>query len=137
MWQNRLREEKGVTLIELTMAMALFAIVLGATTQSLVSYYVALDEQNQRNTAVQHCAAVLSSMRDVRDANPANFPGAITAKWPNGGIVANVSTLPKESVTVNYVNPAANPLQVTLKSSWTDIRRHPMSLQVTTLLTDR
>ena len=56
MWLRGLKRNEGVTLMELTMAVALFSVVLGATAQSLISYYVALDTQNQRHTAIRNCA---------------------------------------------------------------------------------
>lgn len=134
---RRLKDNKGVTLLELTIAMAVFTVVLGATAQALISYYVALDVQNQRHTAIRNCTGIISNMRDVRDANPESFPDAIVAIWPDGGQVANAGSLPQEVITVDYVNPAANPLEITVRSNWVDLRGHPISLSVSSLLTDR
>ena len=137
MWFKRLRANDGVTLLELTIAMAVFAVILGATAQALISYYVALDAQNQRHTALRNCTGVISNMRDVRDANPASFPSAITALWPDGAAVAGAGSLNQEQVTVDYVNPNANPLEITVSSQWADMRGRPMSVGVSTILTDR
>lgn len=132
-----LKVTEGVTLLELTIAMAVFMVILGATAQSLICYYVALDTQNQRHTAVRNCAGIISTMRDVRDANPDSFPDAIIASWPDGGEVAGAGSLPQEVITVEYVNPNANPLEVTLRSHWVDLRGRPIFLNVSTMLTDR
>ncbi len=134
---RRFRDEEGVTLLELTIAMALFVIVMGATAQSLISYYVALDMQNQRHTAVRDCASILSNMRDVRTANPTNFPDAITTLWPDGVQVPNAGTLTQEVVTVDYVDPNTNPLEVTVTSTWVDMRGRPMTVSVSSILADR
>jgi prepilin-type N-terminal cleavage/methylation domain-containing protein len=134
---RRLKDTQGVTLLELTIAMAVFTVVLGATAQALVSYYVALDTQNQRHTAVRNCTGIVSNMRDVRDSNPDNFPGAIVALWPNGAEVEGAGSLSQESITVDYVNPIANPLEITIRSQWVDLRGRPVSLSVSTLMTDR
>ncbi len=134
---RQLKEKQGVTLLELTVAMAVFTVVLGATAQALVSYYVALDTQNQRHTAVRNCAGIISNMRDVRDANPNSFPDAIVAEWPDGAEVAGVGSLQQEVITVDYGNPSANPLQVTVRSQWVDLRGRPVSLEMSTMLTDR
>ncbi|MFA6240000.1 MAG: prepilin-type N-terminal cleavage/methylation domain-containing protein [Candidatus Hydrogenedentales bacterium] len=134
---RRFRDEEGVTLLELTIAMALFVIVMGATAQSLISYYVALDMQNQRHTAVRDCASILSNMRDVRTANPTNFPDAVTALWPDGVQVPNAGTLTQEVVTVDYVDPNTNPLEVTVTSTWVDMRGRPMTVSVSSILADR
>ncbi|MCL4692391.1 MAG: type II secretion system GspH family protein [Candidatus Hydrogenedentes bacterium] len=132
-----LQAKHGVTLLELTIAMAVFTVVLGATAQALISYYVALDTQNQRHTAVRNCTGIVSNMRDVRDANPENFPDAVVALWPDGAEVPNAGSLPQEIITVDYVNPASNPLEITIRSQWVDLRGRPVSLDVSTLLTDR
>ena len=137
MWLRRLKEKQGVTLLELTIAMAIFTVVLGATAQALVSYYVALDTQNQRHTAVRNCTGIVSNMRDVRDANPDGFPGAVVALWPDGSEVEGAGSLPQESITVDYVNPNANPLEITIRSQWVDLRGRPVTLNVSTMLTDR
>jgi type II secretory pathway pseudopilin PulG len=134
---KRLQAKQGVTLLELTIAMAVFMVILGATAQSLVSYYVVLDTQNQRHTAVRNCAGIISYMRDIRDDNPNSFPDAILASWPDGGEVAGAGSLPQEVITVEYVNPNANPLEVTLRSQWADLRGRPVVLNVSTILTDR
>jgi len=134
---KRLQTKQGLTLLELTIAMAVFMVILGATAQSLVSYYVALDTQNQRHTAVRNCAGIISNMRDARDANPDSFPDAIVALWPDGSEVAGAGSLPQEVLTVEYVNPNSNPLEITLRSQWVDLRGRPVVLNVSTILTDR
>lgn len=128
-------DREGFTLVELVMAMAIFTVVLGATAQALVSYYAALDTQNQRNTALRHCAAVISQMRDVRDRSTGNFPAAITTQWPDGAVIDGAGTLPREIIDVDYVDPNANPIEVTVRSQWVDLRGRPMTVSVTTMLT--
>jgi prepilin-type N-terminal cleavage/methylation domain-containing protein len=127
----------GFTLLELTLAMAVLILVLGGTAHTLVSFYGALDIQHQRCAAVQNCRSVLSDMRTVRDANPGNFPNAIVVQWPDASPVVGAGTLPNEVITVTYVNPAANPLEVNVTSRWMDSVGRGVSLSMTTLLTDR
>ncbi|HRI87864.1 MAG TPA: type II secretion system protein [Candidatus Hydrogenedentes bacterium] len=131
------RREEGFTLVELVIAMAMFTVVLGATAQSLISYYAALDLQNQRHTALRNCTAVISQMREVRDTSTDDFPDAILDEWPNAGVVAGVGALPQEQVTVTYADPNANPLRVTVQSSWVDLRGRPVAIQVSTMLTSQ
>ena len=137
MVKQRHRSDQGFTLLELTIAVAVFMIVLGATAQALVSYYVTLDVQNQRFVASRNCTAVLSAMRNTRDANPDNFPGAVTAAWPDGAEVPALASLPREQITVTYTNPSANPLDVLVRSTWVDLRGRTLTMSVSTILTDR
>lgn len=133
---RRCRNSEGLTLLELCVAMAVFSIVLGATAQSLVSYYVALDVQNQRHTAIRNCTTVLSAMRDFRDANQENFPDALVTQWPDGQVINGAGSLPGETITVDYTDPGANPLEVTVRSQWNDLRGRPIAVSVTSMLSN-
>lgn len=131
------RCEKGFSLLELTIAMAVFAVVLGAAAQALVSYYVAMDTQEQRNTAIHICKGVLNDMRQARDADPDQFPDAITGMWPDDTLTPGPGLLRNETVQVNYVDTNANPLEITVTVSWEDLRGRPIQATMTTLLTDQ
>jgi prepilin-type N-terminal cleavage/methylation domain-containing protein len=137
MSRTRRGHEQGFTLLELTLAVAVFAVVLGATAQVLVSHYATLDLQQQRSTAVQLCRGVLSDMRAARDANPDDFPGAITEMWPNDVQVDGTGLLRNEQVTVNYADSTANPLNVRVTVSWSDLRGRPVRSSLATMLTDQ
>lgn len=126
--------QEGLTLLELTVALALFAIVLGATAQGLISYHVAMDMQAQRCTAAQNCRSFLSDMRRTRDANPDAYPETILEEYPEG--TEFPGTLPGERLTVEYEDPSANPLEVTVRSRSIDLRNHEVTVSLSTNLTD-
>ncbi len=140
-----LREERGLTLLEMTFAMATFALVMGATAQALITYYTAMDLQGQRGAAAQNLQSLLSDMRTLRDGSVGNFPGALLQRWPDGTAVAEATTLPDERITVRYRNltapggplETANPLEVTVTSQWRTLRGAVTQLSVSTVLTDR
>jgi prepilin-type N-terminal cleavage/methylation domain-containing protein len=60
------RDNAGMTLLEITIAMALFAVVIGVTATSLASFYVNMDVQEQRIEAMHSCRAVLDALREKR-----------------------------------------------------------------------
>lgn len=128
-------KKEGFTLVELVVAMTIFTVVLGATAQALISYYAALDFQNQRNSAIRNCTAIISQMRQVRDDNPTDFPGAIVDEWANNAAIDGAGTLPQETIDVTYVDPNSDPIEVTVRSQWRDMRGRPMTVSVTTMLT--
>lgn len=134
---NKRSRAAGFTLLEVMLAGAVFLLVMGAAAQALVSYYVALDVQNQRNTAIQNCRAVLVDMRRVRDTAPADFPEAILDNWPDGQVVEGLRHLPGEVMSVDYADPTANPLDVTVTCQWNDLRGRGVRVSVSSLLTDR
>ncbi len=135
--RTRQGREQGFTLLELTLAVAIFAIVLGSTAQVLVSHYATLDLQQQRSTAVQLCRGVLSDMRAARDANPDDFPGAIVEMWPNDVQIDGTGLLRDEQVSVVYADQTANPLDVRVTVSWSDLRGRPVQSSLATMLTDQ
>jgi type II secretory pathway pseudopilin PulG len=134
---NHSKAERGMTLVELTLAVAIFVMVLGATAQSLISYYVALDIQDQRVVATRHCVGVLNTIRDFRGTTTDPFPAAITDQWVDGSEVPGVASLPQENVIVTYTNPASNPLEVVVVSTWKDLRGRQITAQVSTVLTNQ
>lgn len=155
------RGRGGFTLIELTVAVAIFALVLAGVAQALVSYRAAMLVQRDRVQAAQHCASILSQMRAVR-SNTANDPlGAVVAAFPDGSVVfpnnAVVDVdlivprdevggtgnaryiLPNEQITLNYIgnNPQTdNPLEVELICTWTDSVGRPVRFSMSTFITD-
>jgi len=115
--------------------MALFAVVLGATAQTLISYHASIEMQNMRAAAAQNARGVLAEMRAVRDDITQPFPGAILQQWPDGQVVEGAGTLPGEQVIVSYADIAANPLEITVLSAFTDMNGRPVRVQVGTALT--
>lgn len=59
---------EGVTLLELTFAIAILAVAIGVVAQCLVSYYSVMNTQRDRVVAINHARQVLNDMRAIRDA---------------------------------------------------------------------
>ena len=137
MCRKKRHNEAGFSLLELTIAVAVFVVVLGAVAQGLVSYYVVMDAQHQRVAAAEVLRGVLADMRAVRDANPDSFPDAVRDAYPNGETVPGPGLLPNETIEVTYANDAANPLEATVVISWPDLQGRPVQETISTLLTDR
>lgn len=129
--------QSGFTLLELTIALALFLIVLGVVAQGLIAFYLVMDVQHQRTAAAQIFRGVFADMRAVRDANPGLFPDAVCEAYPDGSTVPGPGLLPNEAIVVRYADDGANPLEVTLTLNWTDLRGRPVQETMATLLTDR
>ncbi len=134
---SRLRGEKGMTLLEVSLAMAIFAVVMSVSAQVLLGFSGAMEIQEQRQEAVQHCRAVLTQIRQDRDTSVLAFPQQITAIWNDGREITDptIVTLDNEVVTVDYADANADPLQVTVTASWTDMQGRPAATSVSTILT--
>lgn len=136
--KNRLRgtRARGVTLLELTMAVAVFTVVLGAAAQALVSYHSAMEIQHQRTQALQTCRSTLAAMRQARDANPGDLQAAIVNVWPAGQDLPGVGALSNEVVRVTYTDTTANPLEVTVTCQWQDLTNRQVQVSLTSLISD-
>lgn len=134
---SRLRGETGLTLLEVSLSMAIFAVVMSVSAQVLIGFSGSMEMQEQRQEAVQHCRAVLAQIRQDRDTSVLAFPQQITTIWPDGRQVTDpeIVTLDNEVITVDYADDDADPLQVTITASWTDMRGRPAATAVGTLLT--
>jgi len=136
---------EGVSLLELTLAVAIFVIAVGAAAQALVSFYVTMDMQNQRVVAINHCRSALSNMRNLRDTfpnsatAPNNFQNAVLAAYPAGVETDGPAALSNSKVTVSYedANPTANPLVPTVRVEWRDLRGRTCALSLSSAISDR
>ncbi len=144
----------GFSLVETVFAVALLLVVLTATADSLLNFYAALTVQEQRIVAIQQNISVLNEMRAERDSNPYDFPEPILLRWPQGTVIEDdpntpiterITSLPEQTITINYVNedgtPASvdnttNPLRVQVTSTWTDVRGREATALLVSVLTD-
>ncbi len=132
--QNSDMKSKGFTLIELMFAIVIVAIGLLGYIQANLAISRNTEECYQRATAFYDAQRVLENMRSV--AQTGTFPSNIIAVYPDAQTVSGYSSLPQESVTVNYESASANPLDVTITVSWNSNNR-PLTKSIRTLLTQR
>lgn len=78
---TRFVQNAGMSLLEVTIALAIFAVVMGVTATSLASFYTTMDIQEQKVEAMQVCRGVLDALREKRGefvdvglAQTNNFP---------------------------------------------------------------
>ena len=147
-----LRDNRGVSLMEVTLAVAIFAGVIGVTAQSLASFYVSIDLQEQRMEAALSCRTVIDAIRERRVQYKDDFPGDLLG-WIEAGneadwaeFLANNSEhveLDEQSIEVACYNTngdaagvADNPIMVDVTTTWKDRKGRDMSASIMTMLTD-
>ena len=150
--RERLRDERGVTLMEIMVAIGIFAVVVAVTAQSLASFYVAIDVQEQRMEAVQACRAVLGALREKRAEFEDNFPADLLAwieeknddGWNDFLKYDDQQGLRDHAIEVSCydmegdeADDTDDPLQVIVTSTWIDRRGRELNAQVVTALTGR
>jgi prepilin-type N-terminal cleavage/methylation domain-containing protein len=119
------QRERGVSLLEVLAAMALFAIVASGT--------VALATQSIRRTLDnrQSTAAVLLAAQEVENLRTLDYPAVASESYTQtvAGQLFNVNTV------VASDTPVANVKMITVTVSWTSIAG-PRSYAVQTIYTD-
>ncbi|MBI2423135.1 MAG: type II secretion system protein [Candidatus Hydrogenedentes bacterium] len=149
---RRLRAAAGFTLLEVTLAVAIFAAVIGVTAQSLMSFYATMDMQEQRVEAINACRSVMSAVRDKRYEVTDDFPGGLIT-WineNNGTHWASFSNSNPETgalkdfaITVACKDMAGgdagdgdNPVQIAVNATWSDVRGRPIAVMLGSVITN-
>ena len=145
------QDERGVTLIEITLAVAIFAGVIGVTAQALMSFYVSIDVQEQRMEGVAACRSVMDSLREKRVEFSEEFPEGLLTwietqnadSWDD--FLADNSDyvqLAEQTLVVECYNTDGdvagegdNPIEVHVTTNWLDRKGRPMSATVVSMLT--
>ncbi|HPO15672.1 MAG TPA: hypothetical protein PLI09_19680 [Candidatus Hydrogenedentes bacterium] len=154
-WKKILHNQ-GMALMEMMLAVGIFAVVVGVTATALSSFYVNMDSQQQRMIAVQSCQSVLGAIREKRaeyvDQNDlmdrAGFLNWIAEKgqeqWSeyltspsNGGLTNHQLTVDCRNAAGSPATAADSPIEVYATASWLDRAGRPMRIQLATILADR
>jgi prepilin-type N-terminal cleavage/methylation domain-containing protein len=154
MVRGRFNSEQGMTLVEVTLAVAIFATVIALTAQSLVDFYVGVDLQKQRIEAANSCRAVLSYLRERRTEMSEDFPKTFLAHireqqedgWTDfvkdyavhgRELDGHAITVVCTSMTGADASDTDNPIRVHVRSTWNDRKGRLMRAEVATCFTDR
>ena len=151
------KRNEGLTLIEIMIAVAIFAFVVGVTAVTLVSSHNNLQVQRERIQALHACRAVIETIREKRKdfaVSDDNFNWEGFYAWINGktsndwlsmvSVAEHPIPIPDLQISVDCRNmngePAGgtnNPVQVFVTATWTSIRGHTIRDTVATILTSR
>lgn len=126
---------RGFTLVELMIALAFIAVGLLGAILANTAIQQRSEGAYQRMVATQDAHRVIEQMRNT--SSTGNFPQNVTATFPNGGAVAGFNNLTNEQVTVAYTNPAADPLDITVTTTWRENGMRNATTQLRTLMTQR
>ena len=146
-----LKDNRGVSLMEVTLAVAIFAGVIAVTAQSLASFYVSVDMQEQRIEAVNTCRSVMEALREKRRQFKTDFPDGLL-NWVDERNEASWDTyladnsihqeLEDQTIQVECYNEAGdeaslgdNPIVVHVISSWQDRKGRTLTARVVSVLT--
>ncbi len=129
---------KGFSLVEVIIAVFIFLLIVGGVLRVLLQGFYLMELSRQKNTAFTHLASMMEKIRstsfaDVKD----DFPDGVIdggANKPYGDIVGNY-TLNNERITVNYVNPQSDPLEIMVEVEWEDTQQRTQRITASTFKT--
>jgi len=123
---------EGFTLVEILIALAITVPVLFGIIVSILHMYRTNEISHEVITALQDAHAVIEQIRNTSRSGV----NAVTAQFPNGAAVAGFNNLTNEQVVVTYANAAADPLAVTVTTTWRN-RNRVVSRGLRTRVTQR
>ncbi|MFN0058230.1 MAG: prepilin-type N-terminal cleavage/methylation domain-containing protein [Planctomycetota bacterium] len=108
--QHSQKSTPGFTLLEVTIGMSILSVLTLSTLLTLIP----LSQQNrlsrEAETAVAEVRNVLEKIQSVPFSD-------VVALYPDGTTIA-IPGVSNGQITINYANPAADPLEIQLNLSW-------------------
>jgi prepilin-type N-terminal cleavage/methylation domain-containing protein len=133
-----MKNNSGMTLIEILIATLVFSLALGALLGSISAVVDVIDLSRDRTQVTLDLRNMLEKMRATPfDALTTKFPNNLLngpASNPYSAIVGNYS-LRSESIAVTYPNPNADPLEMQVTVNWLDKKGHARNGSISTFRT--
>ncbi len=128
-----------MTLVELLLAAAIFLLTAGGILLGFLASGWLSDSARQQMVASEDTKEMMERIQATPFNNlAANFPNN-TVNGPGGNPYSTIVggyTLPGQSITVTYPNPAADPREIIVTVNWTDHSR-ARTLATTNMRTSR
>ena len=125
----------GFTLIELMIAVVVIGLGLLGMVMANTVIQTTSEAAYERMVATQDAHRTIELMRNA--SMTGNFPQNVTGAFPNGAAAAGFNNLTGEQVAVTYGNVQADPLDITVTTTWLERGRRNTSTQLRTLMTKR
>ena len=133
MKHRKKKNEGGISLIEVTFAVAIISVGVSVLMSQLECSYKVNSVNRETNKAMAHLEAALEKVTNTPFSR-------ITSDFPNGsnvylGEIDNSDLLRSEYITVNYLDPDADPLQVAVTIQWTSFDGRQRTRSLATMVT--
>ena len=126
---------KGFTLVELMVSLGV--LVVGLLGILLANTYTEKASQGayERMVTLQDAHRAIELMRSASATG--DFPTNVTSAFPNEARVTGFNNLSGEQVIVTYPDSKADPLDLTVTTSWKERGVRNFSIRLRTLMTKR
>ncbi|MFC1703353.1 prepilin-type N-terminal cleavage/methylation domain-containing protein [Candidatus Omnitrophota bacterium] len=134
----KLKNAKGMTLVEILVAAFIFAIALGPLLQSLTGELFLIDLAKGQTRAIFDSRNMMEAIKVTPFANMTTLfeDGTVDGPAANryDSLVGGYS-LPGEHITVTYADIATDPLEIEVEVAWQDRRGQVRSVSAFTFKT--
>lgn len=134
----KMMSTKGMTLIEVLIAVLVFSVALGALLNSLVAIVDLVDLSKDKTVANGDLKNMLERIKATPfDSIPTRFTDGL-ADGPAANLYTNIVggyTLRNEHITVTYPNPNSDPLEILIRLNWQDKKGRNFNTTVSTFRT--
>ena len=124
---------KGMSLVEVMVVLLLLGGIIAGFLSVNGASLTLLEQLSSSVIAVSDARSVIENMRNIDPFNATN----LTFLYPDGGTVAGFNNLNLETVRIDYLNTASDPIQVTVTVTWQGKGNRAFTEQLTTLMTAR
>lgn len=117
--------EKGITLVEILLAVTILVFVTVAIIQLYLSNLGLSEIAKDETIAMAHLTNMMEAIKCTPFSNiVVDFPNGVAdgTAGNNYATVVGGYTLTNEHIIVSYVNPGSDPLEITASLSWQDRR---------------
>lgn len=131
--RNKGKADQGFTLMEVLVAMMVFVTAFVI----LMGIYVGIASlrESSRNM-IQATADARSVLEAMRDEAASGLTSVTAVDWTDWADTNGLTTLGEEEVSVDYVDAAADPLEVTVRIDWNERGRDRFTT-ISTQMTQR
>lgn len=157
--RRKLSGTSGVTLIEVTVAVAIFAVVIAVSAQTIISTYVGISVQKDRVAAMNSCRTILNACREKRGEyraaeensmvnwtnyftwintqNTANWSTYLTEVDGTAALKSHTMNVQLRNMTGGAATTADNPIEVHVVATWRDAKNRTMTARLVSRMSDR
>ena len=148
--QNSIRNQRGMTLVEATLAIAILSVILALSAQALGTFYGAMQMHRERTASVQVSRSVLNAIREKRSEFSDDFPSELlewikeknSINWESylliedspDALASHTIVATCENLEGDAAATGDSPIIVHVVSNWITAREHPISATVSTAL---
>ena len=137
--RDKRKNQRGMALMEILVATLIALIAIGGILEAYCYFSVLAESTEESYTAMGNLATMMEKIQSTSFS-------LVETRFPNGtmdgGGITDYSaivggySLSNEHITVNYVNPGTNPLEVIITVQWDGPKGRPYVKSLSTFKTD-